>query len=271
MTIGEQLEEARSARHVSLREAAEATKIRSDYLQAMEDNAIGSIDLPEIYRRGFLRNYARFLKLDADKVVTDYHAKQLGQVMPASNTRPSFGRVELPPTEMDASEFTGKPRRLGEESTPETAPREPALGSGESELNLTLYIKIAVVLGSVLVLGVLLVLLINLLRGNGDAPEINPDLNRSTATETLGATPTIQGIENVTIRATATVSVIVKDTATGATLFSGTLEAGETTPPLEMISPLELRFSQGSAIEIVRGDGQVEFPGTSGVGRSRIE
>ena len=37
-TIGERLEEARKKKGLSLREAAEATKIRGDYLQKFEGN-----------------------------------------------------------------------------------------------------------------------------------------------------------------------------------------------------------------------------------------
>ncbi len=56
-TIGERLEEARKKKGISLREAAEATKIRGDYLQKFEGNHF-DIGLTEIYVRGFLRTYA---------------------------------------------------------------------------------------------------------------------------------------------------------------------------------------------------------------------
>ena len=64
-TIGERFEEARKKRGVSIREAAEATKIRGDYLQRFEGNQF-DIDLADLYVRGFLRSYANFLKLPAD-------------------------------------------------------------------------------------------------------------------------------------------------------------------------------------------------------------
>jgi cytoskeleton protein RodZ len=59
-TIGERLEEARKRKGVSIREAAETTKIRGDYLQKFEANSF-DVDLPPLYVRGFLRSYARFL------------------------------------------------------------------------------------------------------------------------------------------------------------------------------------------------------------------
>ncbi len=98
MTIGERLEEARKQRGMSIREAAEATKVRGEYLLAMEENNMARIDLPEIYRRGFLKNYARLLKLDPDKIIADYEAKQISQaeVVAFGTRRRANGRLELP-------------------------------------------------------------------------------------------------------------------------------------------------------------------------------
>lgn len=73
-TIGERLLEARQRRGVSIREAAEATKVRGDYLAAMESNQFDSIPLADVYRRGFLKIYARFLRLDSERVVGDFNA-----------------------------------------------------------------------------------------------------------------------------------------------------------------------------------------------------
>jgi len=50
-TIGERLEEARKRKGISIREASEATKIRSEYLHKFESNSL-DINLPEIYIRG---------------------------------------------------------------------------------------------------------------------------------------------------------------------------------------------------------------------------
>ena len=70
-TIGEKLEEARKRKGISIREAAETTKIRGDYLQKFEANSFG-LDLPSLYIRGFVRAYARYLDLDAERFVAEY-------------------------------------------------------------------------------------------------------------------------------------------------------------------------------------------------------
>ena len=72
-TLGERLEEARKRKGISIREAAEATKIRGDYLQKFEANSF-DVDLPPLYVRGFLRSYARYLDLEPDRIVSDFDA-----------------------------------------------------------------------------------------------------------------------------------------------------------------------------------------------------
>ena len=93
-TIGERLEEARKRKGISIREAAEATRIRGDYLHKFESNQF-DITLPDIYVRGFLRTYAGYLKLPVDKISADYNALGLGQPKPKGLNRELYGRMEL--------------------------------------------------------------------------------------------------------------------------------------------------------------------------------
>ncbi|MCX6938418.1 MAG: helix-turn-helix domain-containing protein [Verrucomicrobia bacterium] len=96
-TIGERLEEARKRKGISIREAAEATKIRGDYLHKYESNQF-DLKLPEIYVRGFLRLYGNFLKLPGDKLVADYLALGLGEGgRPAGRglNREIYGKIEI--------------------------------------------------------------------------------------------------------------------------------------------------------------------------------
>lgn len=94
-TIGERLEEARKRKGISIREAAEATKIRSDYLQKFEANSF-DIDLPALYLKGFLRSYARYLELDADRLTQDLAHATAGERKPGRReTREVYGRVDF--------------------------------------------------------------------------------------------------------------------------------------------------------------------------------
>ena len=95
-TIGERLEEARKRKGVSIREAAEATKIRSDYLQKFEANSF-DLDLPSLYIRGFMRSYARFLDLDQERFIAEYDsvAAAEGRAPRRTESRENYGRVEF--------------------------------------------------------------------------------------------------------------------------------------------------------------------------------
>lgn len=91
MSIGERLEEARKRKGISLREAAEGTKIRTDFLAAFEKDEFG-FNLPEVYKLGFLRSYARFLGIDDTQIVIDYQAKM--QTISRSNFLKKDGKDE---------------------------------------------------------------------------------------------------------------------------------------------------------------------------------
>ena len=160
-TIGERLEDARKKKGISIREAAEATKIRGDYLQKFESNHF-DIGLTEIYTRGFLRSYANFLKLPADRVITDYAALGRGEVRPRQPSREIYGRMDISvATAGEPSDRAAPP----EEPAPEPAaptreqPRYPrrsgtALPTGPDPALVFQYLKI----GGLVVLVIVVVL-----------------------------------------------------------------------------------------------------------------
>ncbi|MCI6158043.1 MAG: DUF4115 domain-containing protein [Selenomonadaceae bacterium] len=69
--IGDTLREAREKQNLSIKDIESGTSIRALYLESIEK---GEYDkLPgEVYTKGFIRNYANFLHLDADKLVHQY-------------------------------------------------------------------------------------------------------------------------------------------------------------------------------------------------------
>ena len=93
-TIGERLEDARKQKGISIRESAEATKIRGEYLQKFESNHF-DLGLSEIYVRGFLRTYANFLKLPAERILNDYASLGHGEARPRQPSREIYGRMDV--------------------------------------------------------------------------------------------------------------------------------------------------------------------------------
>jgi cytoskeletal protein RodZ len=69
--IGERLGEARERLGLTLEEAERATRIRAHHLAALEEGRLESLPSP-VHARGFLKNYAEFLGLDAERILLDY-------------------------------------------------------------------------------------------------------------------------------------------------------------------------------------------------------
>lgn len=93
--IGAMLSEARAAAGKSLEEVAAETQINIQYLREIE--AGGDFSLPEIYRRTFIRTYAKALGLDVEDLL------EPAEEEPASGTGPEEpARIEVaagPPVE----------------------------------------------------------------------------------------------------------------------------------------------------------------------------
>jgi cytoskeleton protein RodZ len=79
--IGQRLREERVARGVELAEVTEHTKIRAQYLRALEEERWDALP-GAAYARGFLRTYAEFLGLDADALVGEYRLREAAEGEP---------------------------------------------------------------------------------------------------------------------------------------------------------------------------------------------
>ncbi len=73
-SLGEVLRTAREARGLSLADAEIGTRIRQKYLLALEDDNTAALPGP-VYARGFVRNYASYLEIDADQALALYDAQ----------------------------------------------------------------------------------------------------------------------------------------------------------------------------------------------------
>ncbi|HET9912675.1 MAG TPA: helix-turn-helix domain-containing protein, partial [Anaerolineales bacterium] len=69
-TIGQRLKAEREAQRLTLEKVFEATRIRVQYLQALEADDISVMPSP-VQARGYLRNYAEFLGLDVDRILDE--------------------------------------------------------------------------------------------------------------------------------------------------------------------------------------------------------
>lgn len=68
-TVAEQLRAAREAQKLSVQQVADATKIRTDHIRALEEGNFNAFSAP-VYIRGFVRTYGTLLKLDVPRLMT---------------------------------------------------------------------------------------------------------------------------------------------------------------------------------------------------------
>jgi cytoskeletal protein RodZ len=67
-TVAEQLRGAREAQKLTVQQIADATKIRTDHIHALENGDFSVFSAP-IYIRGSVKNYATRLKLDVPQIM----------------------------------------------------------------------------------------------------------------------------------------------------------------------------------------------------------
>jgi cytoskeleton protein RodZ len=72
--IGNSLREARYRQQLELSDVEQATKIRSRYLQALEEESFDALPA-QTYVKGFLRTYADYLGLDGQLYVDEYNSR----------------------------------------------------------------------------------------------------------------------------------------------------------------------------------------------------
>jgi cytoskeleton protein RodZ len=81
--IGSSLREARMRRQLELSQVEQDTRIRARYLMALEEDRFEA--LPGLaYAKGFLRTYADYLGLDAQRFVDEYNARFAPEEEPAA-------------------------------------------------------------------------------------------------------------------------------------------------------------------------------------------
>ncbi len=71
-SFGEELRREREIRGISLKEIADATKISKRFLEAIENNDHHTLPAP-VFTRGFVREYARYVGLNAEDMVNRYN------------------------------------------------------------------------------------------------------------------------------------------------------------------------------------------------------
>lgn len=272
-TIGERLEEARKKKGISIREAAEATKIRGDYLQKFESNHF-DLGIGEIYNRGFLRTYANFLKLPADRIISDYEALGHGGVRTRQPNREIYGRMDISVAHAEDA-ATPTPEDAATSGTAGVRPATArsrvgaSLPSGPDPAVVFRYLK----WGGVAVGIIFVVLVVRPLfspspspapAGNA-APKSVPAAAKSSPAPAAQPVITLVAVDTVFVRVCAKNA----DDSEGAEIFKGTLSARQT-QVVPWTGALYINFAAGENLEF-EVDGRRYPTRMRGAGRVKVD
>lgn len=271
-SIGERLEEARKRKGVTIREAAEATKIRGDYLNSFENNNF-TINVPEIYVRGFLRSYCNFLKLNGEKVLTDYNANLIGEAKAAKREhREFFGRMELQRTPLvnteeqkDAGAIDDAQLRAEEE--------EKEKVNILDKIDKETAIKVGIVAVVAILLLILIIWLFRTLTSGGIDDPANTQMNPTglvPAEQTTSNQQPDQPKETIFLQATGDVRVTVTERDSGKVLLDFFPMVAGQREPIEKSGPVKIDYTAGENLR-VEVDGQLYGTGKTGQGYSTIK
>jgi cytoskeleton protein RodZ len=270
-TIGERLEEARKRKGISLREAAEATKIRGDYLLKFESNQY-DINLPEIYVRGFLRAYANFLKLSVDKITADFAAlgHPAARSGPRMPSREIYGRMDLSvasgpsATAVEAQPTPAEDAAAPEQPPPRRMPQPFRNNLPSPGVPIDVLIKFAFII----IVGALLIVLLSW--GVKEVFFTSAKKPQPTViTGEITAAPQPVPDQTIILTALGPVEVQVKTVPDERLIYRGTLAAGDRIP-VSKHGAVFITYTVGKNLQI-EINGKIYGMPTTGYDRVRIE
>lgn len=269
-TIGERLEDARKQKGISIRESAEATKIRGEYLQKFESNHF-DLGLSEIYVRGFLRTYANFLKLPAERILNDYASLGHSDTSrPRQPSREIYGRMDVsvasagdrgdrsapPAAETTAEQSRAQPKQSRSRTNLPAAPLfDPALVLKVGKITAAVLVLILVIWGAKSIIGGL--------SGNSASAAKPAAALPAVATQTASTEPTI------TVIALDAVRVKVATVADGRVLLDATLSRGQS-QVLPWPGELYITATAGENVRLESSTGKRFVTGFTGYNRGRL-
>lgn len=251
--IGERLTEARKRKGITVREASEVLKIRTDFLKNFENNRF-DFDLPEVYMYGFLKLYAKYLKLDFKQIMSDYKTLKEGHNrLFKKDSKEVYGRIALP-----KSPFIQDSSSANRHDSEDTYIED----SKSSEAKNALWKKGIIFGAGISVLGIIFIIAVVFIRS--DKPS-TPNAASKSATTTVAQTAAPIDHNTLVLSSDKEIQVIVRQEVDKKRLFSGNIQPG-TTKTISKTGPVKIHFSDGSSLIIEKPGGEKLKPGRSGVG-----
>ena len=236
-----QFTEARTRLSITLEQAASATKIRVNYLMAIEAGDYNS-SLPDIYWRGFTRIYAKFLHLDEEEIMKQCPIKT-PEVVDKTAHKGLFTSV------MDNEREIEEESHGGVNDSVPLAQRTKWLKEMVQKIKSNK--KISIIAFSTIAILLMLVILIKSFSGHRD----------STKRLAKEAEKVLVDVKESTLSLVATnrVKVVVRSKNTGEKIFVGNLTPGEV-KKISYSEPIQVFYENGEHLMIKQADGEQIYP-----------
>lgn len=165
-SLGQYLRESREVQEIELDEVVQQLRIRHSILEAFEMGDFSLSGASDIQLRGFLRNYARYLKLDEERVLQMFDAAKYGK--PSTKRRRGRRKKDSDPTPI-------APRRITD-----TPPALPAIDLAElrASRSRNIFQTLALIIVSLAAVAIIIFVTVELINSEGGDVTLDESLQR---------------------------------------------------------------------------------------------
>ncbi|MDR0742078.1 MAG: helix-turn-helix domain-containing protein [Puniceicoccales bacterium] len=240
--FGQQFVEARNARGVTLEKASEETKIKLEYLAGIEREEY-DFNLPDIYLRGFIRIYARYLKLDVDAVMASCSIEEFEVLHSKCVKKVAYNTLIANEKEREDGSDLG---------INDTIPLSKKFKQFMEKIKATVqhrhFMKI--------VSGLVIVILVFVVFSKAFSSKTEYAKAQSKRADKIldAANQSV-----LSLIPTGNVKVVVRSKASGEKIFAGNLESGEV-KKIVYASPVQVFYDNGEFLLIKQANGEQLYP-----------
>ncbi|MDR2779351.1 MAG: helix-turn-helix domain-containing protein [Puniceicoccales bacterium] len=233
---------ARNARAITLETAAEETKIKLEYLAGIESGEY-NFTLPDIYLRGFIKIYAKYLKLDVDAVMKGCPIEEFEVLHSRCVKKTSYNTLITNEKEQDEGSELGI-----NDTTPFFKKFKQSMANIKTIIQHKHFIKITS--GLVIIL-LMLIIFSRAFSHKAGYAKIQPkqvDKILDTVNQSV-----------LSLIPTGNVKIVVRSKASGEKIFTGNLESGEV-KKITYSGPIQVFYDKGEFLLIKQTNGEQIYP-----------
>lgn len=239
--FGLKFTEKREALGKTIEDLASITKIRAEYLQAIERGNL-EIDVPEVYLRGFIKSYAKHLRMDVDAIMAECPIPPMEVFSSSARRREMIQKIAKQEQAID-----GSTTEKNESSQSSSYSYSDTL-SAQKVYNILRIGGIAI--GALFILITVIIIIVKLFSSSpNDARMLNEAKQYSQKVQA----------RSYSITATNNVKLIIRNRDTKEKVFSGTLSAGETRS-FNFSAPMQMFYDKGDSLIIKKSNGEMIYP-----------